>query len=661
MPVKIAHILVFLQLFAGSAVAEATPTTRAVLVGVGDYLYLDADLQGPVNEVGLMADTLMLRGVDAAEITVLSDPSARTPTGVARHNPTRAMILTALDDALAASIQGDTIVFYFSGHGAQAPDINGDENGGMDEIFLPSDTRGWNGGTGIVENAIVDDEIGAFATRAAAKGVALIGILDACFSGTGFRAIEDDPQARGRFISPALLGLSEAEPSVSQAKPQIPKGDFVFMYAAQSDQRAFEYPVGDEQLWYGDFTRSLTAVLRDVPDLSYTQLVQAASARMQTKGGQATQTPDVEGPLADTAVLGGDAPGLRRIGISGQTMYAGLLDDVTVGSEIALFAGLTADTPVGRAQVTAVRATNADIAYIGDPPAVRISHGEVTNRAVDATVAFAFDPAAAALLPGTMDDLAARVDFDIRSVNPSHRIVPNGAGFAIVGRDGVLDGNGPGSSLRFGGTALENIALNLSNVAARLRLERALAQVSSTSDAQAFALLSSGPKVLFERVEGEFRAGKCRPQNAPMPIAQPHVQAAHCDRLVVNIKNLTAKMQDATVIYIDANSQISVLWPQRNLSNRIESGGEKQLRFELQNSSGADLYESVLVLSVAAAPGSARTRFSALGGSQQSRGANSPIGHFLTDLTNDTTSRGFSLKPKAAALSVTRLDLKIQP
>lgn len=144
--------------------------TRAVLVGVGDYLYLDADLQGPVNDVGLMADTLMRRGVAAGAITVLSDDAARVPDGAVRGLPDRVAILDALGGAIAASGPGDTVVFYFSGHGAQAPDLNGDEGGGMDEIFLPRDTRGWNGGIGAVENAILDDEFGTFTEQAAARG-----------------------------------------------------------------------------------------------------------------------------------------------------------------------------------------------------------------------------------------------------------------------------------------------------------------------------------------------------------------------------------------------------------------------------------------------------------------------------------------------------------
>ncbi|MEM6276292.1 MAG: hypothetical protein AAF714_05035, partial [Pseudomonadota bacterium] len=54
----------------------AAAETRAVLVGVGDYLYLDADLEGPVNDIGLMAQTLMRRGVAAGAITALADEAA---------------------------------------------------------------------------------------------------------------------------------------------------------------------------------------------------------------------------------------------------------------------------------------------------------------------------------------------------------------------------------------------------------------------------------------------------------------------------------------------------------------------------------------------------------------------------------------------------------
>ena len=53
------YLVLFLVLLTTTTAAMAEPRTRAVLVGVGDYLTLDADLQGPPNDVALMADMLV--------------------------------------------------------------------------------------------------------------------------------------------------------------------------------------------------------------------------------------------------------------------------------------------------------------------------------------------------------------------------------------------------------------------------------------------------------------------------------------------------------------------------------------------------------------------------------------------------------------------------
>lgn len=661
-PMKQLFVTLFSLLFIVPQLARGE--TRAVLVGVGDYLYLDADLKGPLNDVGLMAETLMLRGVAAAQITVLADEIAETPAGVARALPDRTTILSTLNDTLAASATGDTLVFYFSGHGAQAPDDDGDEGGGMDEIFLPRDTRGWNGGIGAVENAIRDDEFAAFTTLAAARGVKLVAILDACHSGTGFRAL-DTGAARARYISPATLGLPETDGTLHEAETPPPEGEYVFLYAAQSDQRAFEYPVGEERRWHGDFTRAITAVLREEPNLSYSTLVQATARRIETRAGQAAQTPDVEGPMADTPVLGGDAPGLSRITVDGQTLKAGLLSDITQGSEVTLYGGLLDKAPAGRAIVTEVHANSADLRYLEPFPTTRVSHAEVTRRAVDVSFSLAFTPDAASQLArnaeGGTDALQKLLDIDVSASDPTHLVIWTGKEFALIGPDGVLDANGPGASPRLGDGPAADLAARLSAVAGRIRFERALAQLGQGGAVSGFSLGPSGPKVAFGVIPGTQRAGRCRAGNgAPQP-ANASANARHCDILNLRIDNPTASMQDITVLYIDAASQISTLWPTQNVSNRLESGGSKSLRFGLRNDSARPLHESVIVLSVPAEPGSLRTRFTGLGTGGKTRGNNGPMANYLADLTEPATSRNFSLTPNAPALSVARLDLNVQP
>src|SRR5690606_3493218 len=143
---------------AGPALAEV----RALLVGVSDYHVLDADLKGPRNDVALMAGALVARGAQPQDIRVLTTPGTPLAEGLAAAgDPTRQAILDGLDRLAAEAQPGDTVIFYYSGHGSQAPDQSGDEAGGYDEILLPSDAAGWKGAIGAVENAIVDDELQA--------------------------------------------------------------------------------------------------------------------------------------------------------------------------------------------------------------------------------------------------------------------------------------------------------------------------------------------------------------------------------------------------------------------------------------------------------------------------------------------------------------------
>ena len=211
---------------------------RAVLVGVSDYSVLDADLNGPKNDVRLMAEVLAARGVPPAEMTVLTSDPTGLPAGAHSGPPTRAAILAALADVSDRAAPGDTVVFYFSGHGGQAPDQSGDEGGGYDEIFLPADAAGWKGDIGAVENAILDDELQLWAQGLLSRDIQLIGLIDACHSDTGFRALGGAGRARG--LSPTDLGIPQDAPSAPRDPAPPLQGQFVFLYSSQSDQRSFE-------------------------------------------------------------------------------------------------------------------------------------------------------------------------------------------------------------------------------------------------------------------------------------------------------------------------------------------------------------------------------------------------------------------------------------
>jgi hypothetical protein len=149
---------------------------RALLVGLNHYPDPANNLRGCVNDV-LQVSSLLQRGFlfDAsADIRLLTDERATT-----------ARIIERLRWLLRGAGPGDTLVFHYSGHGAQVRDRHGDElDDGLDEIICPYDLD-W-------DDPFTDDDLHAI-LEDLAPGVNLTVILDCCHSGTGLRAWPPPP------------------------------------------------------------------------------------------------------------------------------------------------------------------------------------------------------------------------------------------------------------------------------------------------------------------------------------------------------------------------------------------------------------------------------------------------------------------------------------
>ncbi|KAJ0681828.1 putative transcription regulator A20-like family [Helianthus annuus] len=143
---------------------------RAVLCGV-TYKGHSKTLPASITNVRSMHELLLKLRFPNASIRILtedeSDPT-RTPT---RHN-----ILLALEWLTKGSRSGDSLVFYYAGHGAHVTDTNGDEKDGLDEAICPVDYSG--------SGKILDDELHAILVAPLPHGVTLHSIMDTCFSGT---------------------------------------------------------------------------------------------------------------------------------------------------------------------------------------------------------------------------------------------------------------------------------------------------------------------------------------------------------------------------------------------------------------------------------------------------------------------------------------------
>jgi hypothetical protein len=153
-------------------------SVKALLVGI-NYRGTSNELGGCINDV-LNTKRRILSEYPTAKIELLTDD---TPV-----QPTRNNILEKLKDLVSSSMSGDILMFHYSGHGSQVPDLHGDEEDGKEETICPIDyatprTIMFNGRTKRVDSQIIDDEIHEIISNIP-KDVKLLMLSDSCHSGT---------------------------------------------------------------------------------------------------------------------------------------------------------------------------------------------------------------------------------------------------------------------------------------------------------------------------------------------------------------------------------------------------------------------------------------------------------------------------------------------
>jgi hypothetical protein len=351
------------SLFTVALCLAATPSlareNHALLIGANQYPALEERwwLKGPANDVQLVAQYLTTEApVAFAEdhVTVLSD-------GVAgAEAPTLSAIREAFAELSAEVQPGDFVYLHFSGHGTQAPALDpSTELDGLDELFLPVDIGPWSDQVGAVENALVDDEIGALIDGLRAKGANVWAVFDSCHSGTATRAVESGEEVRVRQLPPDALGIDLDAVAVSRSvgdprQVEAPfdggegEGSFVAFFAAQTNEVTPEknLPKGKPgRKPQGVFTWTLMEVLAEYPNATYGQVGQEVLRRYAVKN-LAKSTPLFEGDL-DQVVFGG-AAGARvsqwqaEVSETGFTIPAGELHGLAEGAVLAVM-GSAAD------------------------------------------------------------------------------------------------------------------------------------------------------------------------------------------------------------------------------------------------------------------------------------------------------------------------------
>ena len=120
---------VFLMLL--SAVILAGQERRALLIGIGEYpAESEWTLVHGDNDVRIIREFLLGQGLRGECIETITNEKA-----------TKKGILSALERLTKTAGKGDAVYIHFSGHGQQVTDLDGDEEDGFDEAWVPFDAR----------------------------------------------------------------------------------------------------------------------------------------------------------------------------------------------------------------------------------------------------------------------------------------------------------------------------------------------------------------------------------------------------------------------------------------------------------------------------------------------------------------------------------------
>lgn len=158
---------------------------HALLVGISKYSKNSGwqDIHG-ANDIKLIKQILP----PDTKIVELTDANA-----------TYSNILHKLEQIIEKVRKDDIVYIHFSGHGQPFEDMNGDEEDGWDESFVPYDaSQYYQKGIYEGERHLIDDMLNKYLkrirTKAGSKGMVYV-VIDACHSGGEYRNDEEEESA----------------------------------------------------------------------------------------------------------------------------------------------------------------------------------------------------------------------------------------------------------------------------------------------------------------------------------------------------------------------------------------------------------------------------------------------------------------------------------
>lgn len=242
-------IILPLFLMVMAACALMGQERRALAVGVGRYkdpawARINAD-----NDLEYVGRILDMYGFD--DVTYLRNEMA-----------TKAALVSAFEDLADRCKAGDVVYVHFSGHGQQVTDLDGDEDDGLDEAWIPYDAYRVCCSADDGSKHFIDDEINfllAGIRRKVGPDGRILVVVDACHSGHSSKA---HVKAGDAFV---CRGVNDVFiPEYKQKTRPVISEDWILISACEADQVNFEV----RRLRVGKLTYCLYKLSSFLPRLS---------------------------------------------------------------------------------------------------------------------------------------------------------------------------------------------------------------------------------------------------------------------------------------------------------------------------------------------------------------------------------------------------------
>lgn len=250
--------------------SKCTGRRKALCIGI-NYLRSSKSerLNGCINDALNLRNKLIQRfRYKPEDIIVLRDDSDHP-----RLLPTRRNMIDAMKWLVKNAHPHDSLVFHYSGHGAQVPDLDGDELDSQDEVIFPMDHEKYG--------VLVDDELHDIMVSPLPKGCRLTAIFDSCHSGS----VLDVPFI---YSSHGRLKQSLTHPSAIAKKSS--SADVISWAGCQDGQTSADtFTAGKSALAVGAMSHAFIKTLEENPKLTYLDLLNSLRRKLYSKYSQRPQ------------------------------------------------------------------------------------------------------------------------------------------------------------------------------------------------------------------------------------------------------------------------------------------------------------------------------------------------------------------------------------